>query len=85
MAMIIPDIHVVCLTYQCHALVQEAVQHHGAFFIGYDRYMTEEAYGFSGMKPNDAAKLVTTWNVGTMQQTLTSWKKKSQDIPLTAS
>ena len=40
---IIPDVYVVCLTYPCCALVQEAVQHHGAFFIGYDICMTEEA------------------------------------------
>jgi hypothetical protein len=40
---IIPDVDVVCLTYPCCALVQEAVQHHGAFFIGYDICMTEEA------------------------------------------
>jgi hypothetical protein len=42
MAMIIPGVDVVCSTHQCHTTVQEGVQHHGAFFSGYKRRMTEE-------------------------------------------
>jgi hypothetical protein len=43
MAMIILGVDDVCLTHQCHATVQEGIQHHAAFFSGYERCMTEEA------------------------------------------
>jgi urocanate hydratase len=43
MATIVLGVDVVCSTHQCHATVQEGVQHHGAFFSDYERRMTEEA------------------------------------------
>jgi hypothetical protein len=66
MAMIIPGVDV-CSTHQCHATVQEGVQHHGAFFSSYERCMTARSAGVSGMKPNNTAKMVTIWGVDTVQ------------------
>jgi hypothetical protein len=37
----IPEADVVHSTHHCQALVQVGVQHHGAFFSGYERCMTE--------------------------------------------
>jgi hypothetical protein len=38
-----PEGDVLHSTHQCHALVQEGVQHHGAFFSGYKRWRAEAA------------------------------------------
>lgn len=66
MATIIPGVDVVRSTHRCYAAVQESVQHHAAFFSGYEKCTTRSA-GDSGMKPNDIANLVTIWGVDTMQ------------------